>query len=63
MEIGKWTINIWKSNGFSFLFHYQGGWNDGTQKRLYTLWWEINADCSVEKKKLKMESSFKPKKL
>lgn len=22
--------------------------NDGTQKRLYTLWWEINADCSDE---------------
>lgn len=43
MTIGKWNIAIWKANGFSLLFHYQGKWNDGTEKRLYILWWEINA--------------------
>ena len=43
MRIGNWNIQIWKSHGFSFLFHYQGKWNSGTEKRLYILWWEINA--------------------
>jgi len=47
MNLGKWNIHIWRSNGFAFLWHYQGGWNNGTQKRLYVLWWEINADCGV----------------
>lgn len=38
----KWKWQVWKGHGFAFLFHYQGGWNDGTEKRLYILWWEIN---------------------
>ena len=42
MKIGNWTINIWKTDGFSFLFRYEWKWNDGTEKRLYLLWWEIN---------------------
>jgi len=46
MKIGNWNIQIWRSHGFSFLFHYQGKWNNGTQKRLYVLWWEINADST-----------------
>jgi len=49
-KIGKWHVQAWRSNGFSFLFHYQGRWNKGTQKRLYVLWWEINADCSENDK-------------
>ncbi len=44
--IGKWNVNIWKTHGFTFLFHYEWKWNDGTQKRLYILWWEINFDCT-----------------
>jgi hypothetical protein len=48
MKIGNWTFNIWKSHGFAFLFHYQGKWNEGTQKRLYFLWWEINANEEVK---------------
>lgn len=34
MRIGNWNINIWKSHGFSFLFHYQGKWNSGAEKRI-----------------------------
>ena len=38
----KWVWNIWKSGGFAFLFHYEGNWNQGTERRLYILWWEFN---------------------
>ena len=65
MKIGKWNIQIWRSHGFSFLFHYQGKWNDGTQKRLYVLWWEINADSTVLNQNKEDETSrfnsIKPK--
>ena len=48
-----------------FLFHYQGKWNDGTQKRLYVLWWEINADSTVLNQNKEDETSrfnsIKPK--
>ena len=42
MRIGKWHVQIWRAHGFTFLIKYEGGWNDGTQKRLYFLFWEIN---------------------
>jgi hypothetical protein len=42
MKIKNWNVNIWKSNGFSFLFHYEWKWNEGDERRLYVLWWEIN---------------------
>ena len=42
MKIKNWNVNIWKSNGFSFLFHYEWKWNEGDERRLYILWWEIN---------------------
>jgi len=46
--LGNWTINIWKTHGFSFLFHYEWKWNSGTEKRLYLLWWEINISKEEE---------------
>ena len=42
MKIKNWNVNIWKSYGFSFLFHYEWKWNEGSERRLYILWWEIN---------------------
>ena len=42
MKIKGWEIYCWKSNGFAFLFHYQGNWNNGDEKRLYFLKWELN---------------------
>lgn len=42
VKIGNWELNIWRNHGFAFLFHYEGNWNSGTQKRLYILFWEIN---------------------
>lgn len=38
----KWNVGLWKSQGFCFLFHYQGKWNGGSEKRLYFLFWELN---------------------
>jgi hypothetical protein len=42
MKIFGWNIAIWYTSGFSFIYRYEGKWNDGTEKRLYILWWEIN---------------------
>jgi len=49
MKIGQWTVCIWKTKGFSFLFHYEWKWNNGNEKRLYFLWWEINISKENEK--------------
>jgi hypothetical protein len=48
MKINNWNVNIWRSHGFTFLFHYEWKWNSGTQKRLYILFWEINICKSEE---------------
>lgn len=48
MKIGDWYFNIWKTHGFSFLFHYEWKWNDGTQKRFYFLFWELNIEKDIE---------------
>jgi hypothetical protein len=48
MKIGNWYFNIWKTHGFSFLFHYEWKWNDGTQKRFYFLFWELNIEKDIE---------------
>lgn len=47
MKIKGWIVNIWRVHGFTFLFRYEGGWNDGNQKRLYILFWEINLEKNV----------------
>jgi hypothetical protein len=48
MKIKNWNVNIWKSYGFSFLFHYEWKWNEGSERRLYILWWEINFKKDLE---------------
>lgn len=42
MRIGKWKVQIWPSGGFALLFHWELNWNDGDEKRIYFLKWEIN---------------------
>lgn len=41
-------VKIWRSHGFCLGLHYQGRWNNGTEKRIYVLWWEINIDLRPE---------------
>lgn len=49
MKVGNWRIDIWRSKGFAFLFSYEWSWNNGDQKRLYLLFWEVNFNYEPRK--------------